>query len=63
MGILEAKKLLRTIGYTPTNSEILDRQTQRSIKAFQRDLKIHPSGVVDKETEVKLRECFNNFKK
>ena len=62
MNILQIQSMLRAVGYTPGIQGDLCLQTQRSLKAFQRDLKLPPSGEPDWNTVQKLKRCYVNMR-
>lgn len=54
------QSLLRRVGYSsPIHGEV-DAQTFRSLKAFQRDLQLSPTGACDDATLDKLERCAQN---
>ncbi len=58
----QVQSLLRRVGYSaPLNGEV-DLQTQRSLRAFQRDLRLSPTGVVDDHTLSVLEHCVQNLR-
>lgn len=58
MNILQIQSMLRSVGYTPGMKGELCLQTQRSLKAFQRDLKLESTGEPDWDTIQKLKRCY-----
>lgn len=54
------QRMLRRVGYSnPVDGEDTEK-TRRSIRCFQRDLRLEPTGLMDNKTLDKLTACFTN---
>lgn len=62
MNTLQTQLMLRSVGYTPGTTGKLDDQTQRSLKAFQRDVKLPATGMMDADTKQLLKRCYVNIR-
>lgn len=58
-----AKERLKLLGYYSGNASdtVFDRELQTAVKAFQEEIGLAPSGVLDIATQVKLKEQFEKL--
>lgn len=59
--IRDMQRRLRRVGYSCPVTGIFDTPSTRSLKAFQRDLRLSPSGELDRRSDDVLRRCADNM--